>query len=113
MNKFIKNLAKLFNKATSFLFIKRTIQLPLVNLDPREHLPTVRILRPEEKVHCQSNIEREQVAKVKKMEDEQRNFLQVIDFSYPTIPPQIQMPLGQLSDQEKNLERPFMDPFRV
>ena len=35
MNKFIENLAKLFNKATSlFLVTNRTIQLPLVNPDP-------------------------------------------------------------------------------
>ena len=70
MNKCIKNLAKLF-KATSFLVTKRIMQLPLVNPDPREHLSTVRILRPEEKVNCQSNIEHEQAARVKEMEDEQ------------------------------------------
>ena len=34
MNKFIENLAKLFNKTTNFLVTKRIMQLPLINLDP-------------------------------------------------------------------------------
>ena len=113
MNKFIENLAKLFNKATSFLVTKRTMQLPLVNLDPREHLPTVRILRPEEEVNRQSNIKHKQATRVKEMKNEQRNFFQMMDCPYPTILSQIQMPLGQPLDQEKNLERPCMDPFKV
>ena len=113
MNKFIENLAKLFNRTTSFLVTKRTMQLPLVNPDPREHLLTVRILRPEEEENCQSNIEYERVARVKKMEDEQRNFSQMMDCPYPTIPPETQMPLGQLLGQEQDLERPSVDPFRV
>ena len=37
----------------------------------------------------------------------------MMDFSYPTIFSQTQMPLGQSLDQEKNLEGPFVDPFRV
>ena len=49
---------------------------------------SVRILRVEEEVHCQSNMEREQATKVKEMEDEQRNFLQMMDSSYPTILPE-------------------------
>ena len=54
-----------------------------------------------------------QVARIKEMKDEQRNFLQMMDFLYPTIFPQTQMPLGQSSDQEKNLQGPSVDPFRV
>ena len=89
------------------------MQLPLVNPDPREHLSTVRILRPEEKVNCQSNIEHEQAARVKEMEDEQWNFSQMMDCPYPTIISQTQTPLGQSLDQEKNLEGPSMDPIKV
>ena len=58
-------------------------------------------------------MEHEQAARAKEMEDEQRNFLQMMDFSYPTIPPQNQMPLGQSSGQEQDLEGPSVDPFQV
>ena len=58
-------------------------------------------------------MEREQVARVKKIEDEQRNFSQMMDCPYPTIFPGTQMPLGQPSGQEQDLEGPFVDPFRV
>ena len=58
-------------------------------------------------------MEHEQAARAKEMEDEQRNFLQMMDFSYPTIPPQNQMPLGQSLGQEQDLEGPFVDPFQV
>ena len=37
----------------------------------------------------------------------------MMDFSYPTIPHQPQVLLGQLSGQEQNLEGPSVDPFRV
>ena len=37
----------------------------------------------------------------------------MMDFPYPTIPTEIQMPLGQSSGQEQNLEGPSVDPFRV
>ena len=96
-----------------FLIINRTIQLPLVNPDPREHLPTVRILRTEKEVNCQSSMEHQQAARVKEMGDEQRNFLQMMNFSYPTILLQTQMPQGQSSGQGQDLEGPSMDPFRV
>ena len=58
-------------------------------------------------------MEREQAARVKEMEDEQRNFLQMMNSPYPTIPPEIQMSLGQSSGQEQDLEGPSVDPFRV
>ena len=32
---------------------------------------------------------------------------------YPTIPPETQIPLGQSSGQEQDLEGLFVDPFRV
>ena len=86
-----------------FLVTNRTIQLPLVNPDPRENLPTVRILRTEKEVNCQSNMEHQPVATVKEMEDEQRNFFQMMDCP-PTIFPETQMPLGQSSGQEQDLE---------
>ena len=47
------------------------------------------------------------------MEDEQRNFLQMMDSSYPTILSETQMPLGQLSGQEQDLGGPSVDPFKV
>ena len=47
------------------------------------------------------------------MEDEQRDFSQMMDCPYPTIPSQTQMPLGQSSSQEQDLEGPSVDPFRV
>ena len=74
---------------------------------------TVRILRTKKEVNCQSNMEGEQAAKDKKMEDEQRNFSQMMDPPYPTIPPETQMPLGQSSGQEQDLEGSSMDPFRI
>ena len=52
MNKFIENLIKLFNKATSFSCYKKNNAIVPGNSDPREHLPTIRILRSEEKAHC-------------------------------------------------------------
>ena len=55
---------------------------------------TVRILRTEKEVNCQSSMEHQQAARVKEMEDEQRNFSQMMDPPYPTIPLEIQMPLG-------------------
>ena len=58
-------------------------------------------------------MEREQVARVKEMDDEQRNFSQMMDCPYPTIPPETQMPLRQPSGQEQDLGGPFVDPFRV
>ena len=62
---------------------------------------TVRILRTKKEVNCQSSMEYQQAARVKEMEDEQRNFLQMMDSPYPTIIPETQMPLGQLSGQNK------------
>ena len=47
------------------------------------------------------------------MEDEQRNFSQMMDPPYPTIPLETQIPLGQSSGQEQDLEGPSVDPFRV
>ena len=47
------------------------------------------------------------------MEDEQQNFLQMMDSPYPTILPETQMPLEQSSGQEQDLEGPSVDPFRV
>ena len=47
------------------------------------------------------------------MEDEQRNFSQMMDCPYPTIPPETQMPLEQSSGQKQDLEGPSVDPFRV
>ena len=58
-------------------------------------------------------MEHEQAVRVKEMEDEQRNFLQMMDSSYSTIRPEIQMPLGQSSGQEQDLEGPSLDSFRV
>ena len=75
--------------------------------------PTILITRPEEELNCQSSMESEQAVRIKEMKDEQRNFLQMMDFSYPTIFPQTQMSLGQSLDQEKNLEGPSVNPFRV
>ena len=74
---------------------------------------TVWILRTEKEVNCQSSMEHQQAARVKEMEDEQRNFLQIMDSSYPTILPETQMPLGQLSGQEQDLKGPSVDPFKV
>ena len=37
----------------------------------------------------------------------------MIDCPYPTIPPETQMPLGQSSGQEQDLERPTVDLFRI
>ena len=105
MNKFIENLAKLFKKVISFSFTKKIRQLPLVILIHRNliQFPTVWITRPEEELNWKSSMKSKQVARIKEMKDEQRNFLQMMDFLYPTIFPQTQMPLGQSSDQEKNL----------
>ena len=64
-------------------------------------------------MNYQSNMEHEQAARVKEMEDEQRNFLQMMDTPYSTILPETQMPLGQLSGQEQDLEGPSVDPFRI
>ena len=58
-------------------------------------------------------MEYKQAARAKEMEDKQRNFSQVMDSPYPTIPFEIQMPLRQLSGQEQDLEGPSVDPFRV
>ena len=58
-------------------------------------------------------MEREQAARVKEMKDEQRNFSQMMDCPYPTIPPETQLFLGQSSSQEQDLEGPSVDPFRV
>ena len=58
-------------------------------------------------------MEREQAARVKEMEDEQRNFSQMMDCPYPTIPPETRMSPGQSSGQEQDLEGPSVDPFRV
>ena len=100
MNKFIENLAKLFNKTTSFSCHKKNNAIVPDNPNPQEHLLTVRILIFEEEVHFQSNIEHEQATRVKEMEDEQRNFSQIMDCPCPTILFEIQMPLGQSSGQE-------------
>ena len=74
---------------------------------------TVRILRTEKEVNCQSSMEHQQAAKIKEMEDEQRNFLQMMDSLYPTILPETQMPLGQSSGQKQDLRGPSVDPIRV
>ena len=74
---------------------------------------TIRILRTEKNVNCQSNMEHEQAARAKEMEDEQRNFSQMMDSPYPTILPETQMPLGQSSGREQDLEGPSVDPFKV
>ena len=37
----------------------------------------------------------------------------MMDSLYPTILPETQMPLGQLSGREQDLEGPSVDPFRV
>ena len=58
-------------------------------------------------------MEHQQAARVKEIEDEQRNFLQMMDSSYPTILPETQMPLGQSSGQKQDLEGPSVDPFKV
>ena len=58
-------------------------------------------------------MERKQAARVKEMEDEQRNFSQMMDCPYPTILPETQIPLGKSSYQEQDLEGPSVDPFRV
>ena len=58
-------------------------------------------------------MEHQQAARVKEMEDEQRNFSQVMDSPYPTIFSETQMPLGQSSGQGQDLERSSVDPFRV
>ena len=47
------------------------------------------------------------------MEDEQRNFSQMMDYPYPTILPETQMLLGQPSGQEQDLKGPSVDPFKV
>ena len=58
-------------------------------------------------------MEHQWAAKVKKMEDEQRNFFKMMDCPYSIIFPEIQMPLGQSSGQEQDLEGPFVDSFKV
>ena len=58
-------------------------------------------------------MEHEQAARAKEMEDEQRNFSQMMDCPHPTILPETQMPLGQLSGQEQDLKGPFVAPIRV
>ena len=57
-------------------------------------------------------MEHEQAAKIKEMEDEQRNFSQMIDCP-PTIFLETHMPLGQSSGQEQDLRGPSVDPFKV
>ena len=57
-------------------------------------------------------MEHQQAATVKEMEDEQRNFSQIMDCP-PTIFPETQMPLGQSSGQVQDLEGPSVDPIRV
>ena len=74
---------------------------------------TVQILRTEKEVNCQSSMEYQQAARVKEMEEEQRNFLQMMDSPYPTIFPETHMPLGQLLGQEQDLRGPSVDPFKV
>ena len=37
----------------------------------------------------------------------------MMDCLYPTIHPETQMHLGQSSGQEKDLEGPFVDPFKI
>ena len=58
-------------------------------------------------------MEHEQAARVKEMEDEQRNFFQMMDCPYPTILPETQMPLRQSSGKEQNLKGPSVDPFKI
>ena len=58
-------------------------------------------------------MEHQQATRVKEMEDEQRNFSQMMDSPYPIIPPETQIPLGQSLGQEQDLEEPSVDPFRV
>ena len=58
-------------------------------------------------------MEHKQIAMVKEMEDEQRNFSQMMDSPYPTILPETQMLLGQSSCQEQDLGGPSVDPFKV
>ena len=113
MNKFIKNLAKLFNKTISFSCHKKNNVIVPDNPNPREHLPIVQILIFEEEMHCQSNMEHKQAVRVKEMEDEQRNFSQMMDCPYPTIPSQTPMPLGQSLGQVQDLEGPYVGPFKV
>ena len=93
VNRFIENLAKLY-KVISFSCHKKKNAIVPDKPNPREHLPTVRILRTEKEVNCQSNMEHQPVATVKEMEDEQRNFSQMMDCPYPTISLETQMPLG-------------------
>ena len=57
-------------------------------------------------------MEHEQVAGVKEIEDEQRNFSQMMDCP-PTIFPETQIPLGQSSDQKQDLKGPSVDPIKV
>ena len=73
---------------------------------------TVRILRIEEEVYCQFSMEHQQTARIKEMEDEQRNFSQVMDCP-PTIFLETQMPLGQSSGQKQDLRGPSANPIRV
>ena len=73
---------------------------------------TVWILRTEKEVNCQSSMEHQQAVRVKEMEDEQRNFSQMMNCP-PTIFPETQMPLGQSSGQEQDLEGPSVDPFKI
>ena len=63
-------------------------------------------------MNCQSSMEHKQAARVKEMENEQRNFSQKMDYP-PTIFPETQMPLGQSSGQKQDLKGPFVDPFIV
>ena len=74
---------------------------------------TVRILRTEKEVNCQSSMECKQAVRVKEMEDEKRNFSQKIDSPFPTIPHQTQMPLEQSSRQKQDLEGLSMDSFMI
>ena len=113
MNKFIESLAKLLNKATSCH--KKNNAIVLDNTNSREHLPQFGSWDLKKRCILSPNMEREreQAARIKEMEDEQRNFSWMMDCPYPTIPPETQMPLEQSSGQKQDLERPSVDPFRV
>ena len=57
-------------------------------------------------------MEHQQAARVKEMEDEQRNFSQMMDCP-PIIFPETQLPIGRSSGQEQDLEGPSVGPIRV
>ena len=112
MNKFIENLAKLFNKATSFLVTKRTMQLSLIiliyrNIFLSSDLEIWRrgVLSVQHEMRTSYKDQKNRGWATKLFPN---NGLSI--FNHPSWNPDAS---GQSSGQEQDLEGPSVDPFRV